>query len=87
MINLAAAAVLVRDLTEQHLEGTDGSAPAERNRQAPFNGSAPAGRSRQAPPNRSAPAGRSRQTPQANGDRPARGATPGGAPRRMPRSA
>ena len=73
MINLAAAAVLVRDLTEQRLEGTDGSAPA--------------GRSRQAPPNRTAPAGRSRQAPQAHGDRPARGATPGGAPRRMPRSA
>jgi hypothetical protein len=40
MINLAAAAVLVRDLTEQHLEGA--SAPAGRNREAPPNGNAPA---------------------------------------------
>jgi hypothetical protein len=59
MTNLAAAAVLVRDLTEQHLEGA--------------NGGAPAGRSRQAPPNGSAPAGRPRRAPQANGDRPALG--------------
>jgi hypothetical protein len=32
MINLAAAAVLVRDLTEQHLDGA--GAPAGRNRRA-----------------------------------------------------
>ena len=35
MINLAAAAVLVRDLTEQHLDGASGGAPGGRNREAP----------------------------------------------------
>jgi hypothetical protein len=49
MINLAAAAVLVRDLTEQHLEGADGSAPAGRTRKAPSSGGAPAAHGRQAP--------------------------------------
>jgi hypothetical protein len=46
MIDLAAAAVLLRDLTEQRLDGADGSAPARRSRQAPSNASAPAGESR-----------------------------------------
>jgi hypothetical protein len=49
MINLAAAAVLVRDLTEQHLDGSTGSAPAGRNRRVPPNGSARAEESRSAP--------------------------------------
>jgi hypothetical protein len=75
MINLAAAAVLVRDLTEQHLAGASESGPGERSRQAG------AGRSRPAPRgSRIAPAPSARQAAHAPSH-------PSGARRRMPRSA
>jgi hypothetical protein len=71
MINLAAAAVLVRDLTEQRLDGANGSALARRSRQAPPRASGLAGHDREASGQRAA-CGPSR---------------PGGARHRMPRSA
>jgi hypothetical protein len=81
MISLAAAAVLVRDLTERHLDGAGAIAPAGRSRRAGPNASAPAGRSLQAPrTSRAAPAPSDRQ----GGCAPSH---PGGPGHRVPRSA
>ena len=78
MINLAAAAVLVRDLTEQHLAGASGRGPDGRDRPTPPNGGAPAGQSRHA-----RQLGRT-----ASHQRGTRGLSqPGRAGRQMPRSA
>jgi hypothetical protein len=56
MINLAAAAVLVRDLTEQHLDGASSSPPPGRSRPAPAGSRvAPAPSRRQAAPAPSRP--------------------------------
>jgi hypothetical protein len=61
MINLAAAAVLVRDLTEQHLDGASGSAPGRRSRKAPQPAPLPGGRP--AEPMLSRPGGARRRIP------------------------
>src|SRR5829696_2355714 len=64
MINLAAAAILVRDLTEQHLDGAGASAPAGRSRQAPrTDRTAPAPSGRQPGPAPSQPSGPRRRVP------------------------
>jgi hypothetical protein len=80
MITLAAAAVLVRDLTEQHLDGATPSAPAGRSRQAPPNGNANARQPH------AAPRAKQRAVPSGQGAVPSLPRS-SGACRRSPRSA
>jgi hypothetical protein len=64
MINLAAAAVLVRDLTEQHLDGASGNASRGRSRQASRTSrTAPAPSGRQAGHEPSQPSGPRHRVP------------------------